>query len=64
MIAVFNWIKDFFCERNFNVRISSCFSNLFNVTSLVPQGIKLGPSLYIIYANDIVDIFEFANIKM
>ena len=33
---VFNWIKDFLYERNFNVRISLCHSNLFNVTSFVP----------------------------
>ena len=60
----FNWIKDFLCERNFIVRISSCFSNLFNATCSVPQGSKLGPKLYIIYATDIGDIFKFAYIKM
>ena len=62
--CVFNWIKDFLWERNFNVRISSCFSNLFVVNSSVNQGSKLGPLLYIIYANDIADIFKFANFKM
>ena len=61
--CVFNWIKNFLCERNFNVRISSCFSNLFDVNSSVPQGSKLDLLLYIIYANDIEDIFKFANIK-
>ena len=59
----FNWIKDFLCERNFNNKNSSCFSNLFDVNSSVHQGSKLGPLLYIIYANDIADIFKFANIK-
>ena len=62
--CLFNWIKDFLCERNFIVRISSCFSNLFNATSSVPQGSKLGPKLCIIYATDIGDIFKFAYIKM
>ena len=28
------------------------------------QGSKLSPMLYIIYANDIADLFNFANIKM
>ena len=36
--CVFNWIKDFLCEINFNVRISSYFSNLFDVNNSVPQG--------------------------
>ena len=62
--CVFNWLKEFLCERSFNVRISSCFSNVFDITSSVSQGSKLGPLLYIIYANDIAEIFKFANIKM
>ena len=41
-----------------------CFSNFFNVTSSVPKGSKLDPLLYIIYANDIADIFKFASIEM
>ena len=51
-------------RKKFNVRISSCFSNLFDITNSVPQGNKLSPLLYIIYANDIADIFKFANIKI
>ena len=56
--------KNFLCKRNFNIRISSCFSNLFIVTSSAHQGSKLGLLLYIIYANNITDIFKFATIKM
>jgi hypothetical protein len=62
--CVFNWICDFLLGRNFKVCINSFNSDLFNVTSSVPQGSKLGPLFYIIYANDIVDLFKFAKITM
>ena len=62
--CVYNWIKDFLCERNFNIRFCSCLAYLFYVTSAVPKGSKLGPLLYITHPNEIADIQKFANIKM
>ena len=39
-------------------------SKLFNVCSFVLQDSKLGPLLYILFTNDIIQIFNFARIKM
>ena len=61
---VLSWIKCFLIGRKFNVKLNNYCSKFYNITSSVPQGSKLGPLLYIIYANDIADVFNFANIKM
>ena len=58
------WVKHFLIGRKFYVKLNNCFSKFYNVTSSVPQGNKLDPLLYIIYANDIADLFKFAKIKM
>ena len=59
-----NWIREFLIDRSFNVFINSCVSKLFNVCSSLPQGSKLGSLFYILFTNDITQIFNFARIKM
>ena len=59
------WIKHFLIGRKFNVKQRIVFrSSIYDVASYVPQRSKLGPLLYIIYANDITDLNKFAKIKM
>ena len=54
-----NWIKEFLNNRTFSVLI-----NNINSLSSVPQGSKTGPLFYIIYANDLANIFKFAKLKL
>ena len=55
-----NYIKEFLNNRTFSVLINNINSLIFPVISSVPQGSKIGPLFYILYANDLANIFKFA----
>ena len=59
-----NWIKEFLNNRTFSVLINNINSLIFPVINSVPQGSKTGPLFYILYANDLANIFKFAKLKM
>ena len=51
-----NWIKSFFHNRFYKVKINSSLSDSYPVLSGIPQGSLLGPLLFIMYINDLADI--------
>lgn len=49
------WVKNFLKDRRQRVCIDGKYSSWKNITSGIPQGSVLGPTLFILYVNDMPD---------
>ena len=61
---VVGWCRNYLSERTQSVKNNSIISPMLPITCGVPQGSILGPLFFIIYVNDLLELFMVGNVSI
>ena len=54
---IYNWIESFLTNRKQSVKINYTYSKFKNILSGVPKGSVIGPIIFIIFINNLTNLF-------
>ena len=58
------WFNSYLTDRLQRVTVPGATSNAFTITSGVPQGSILGPALFLLYVNDLLQAVESSRLTI
>ena len=62
--TVLLWLKNFFSDRTLQTKVDASLSDVAQLLSGVVQGSGIGPLMFLIYINELINILENHGIKV